>query len=68
MKDILTAAPLIVILIAAAAFLFAVVMQPIFIWIICARIKATNASLRRLEKLMDRQQHNALPNPVQRNR
>jgi isoprenylcysteine carboxyl methyltransferase (ICMT) family protein YpbQ len=38
-----------VILLATAAFLFAVVMQPIFVWIICARIKRTNALLLRLE-------------------
>jgi len=50
MKDLLTAAPLIVILLAAAAFLFAVVMQPIFVWIICARIKRTNQLLERLAK------------------
>jgi isoprenylcysteine carboxyl methyltransferase (ICMT) family protein YpbQ len=66
MKDLLTAAPLIVILLAAAAFLFAVVMQPIFVWIICARLKATNAALRRMETLLSRPQHNALPNPVKR--
>jgi len=72
MKDlpvtILTAIPVFVLISCFTAFLFAVVMQPIFVWVICARLKATNASLRRLEKLMDRQQHNALPNPVQRNR
>ena len=48
MKDILTATPLILVLIMSAAFLFAVVMQPIFVWLICARIKRTNQLLSKL--------------------
>ena len=57
MQDILTAVPLVVILGLAAAFVFALVMQPIFIWIICARIKRTN---QLLERLANKPQHTAL--------
>lgn len=67
MTEILSAAPAVVVLLLAAGFCFAVVMQPIFVWIICARMKATNATLKRIERLLERPQHNALPNPVQRN-
>ena len=50
MNDILTATSGITILLVAAAFLFAVVMQPIFVWIICARLKRTNQLLAKIEK------------------
>jgi len=50
MNDVLTATSGITILLVAAAFLFAVVMQPSFVWIICARIKRTNQILSRMEK------------------
>jgi hypothetical protein len=50
MNDILTATSGITILVAASAFLFALVMQPIFVWIICARLKRTNQLLAKLEK------------------
>jgi len=66
MKELLTAVPAFVLLSCIAGFIFAVVMQPIFVWVICARLKATNASLRRLERLMERPQHNALPNPARK--
>jgi hypothetical protein len=67
MKEFLLATPALVLLIAAAAFIFAVIMQPIFVWIICARVKRTNALLARVERLLERPQHTALPNPVKRN-
>ena len=50
MNDVLTATSGITILLVAAAFLFAVVMQPIFVWIICARLKRTNQLLAKIEK------------------
>jgi isoprenylcysteine carboxyl methyltransferase (ICMT) family protein YpbQ len=50
MTDLLTASPFILIILAWAAFAFAVVMQPIFVWIICSRLKRTNQLLAKLEK------------------
>jgi len=57
MNDILTATSGITILVAASAFLFALVMQPIFVWIICARLKRTNQILSRMEKQNDPRGH-----------
>jgi hypothetical protein len=57
MNDILTATSGITILVAASAFLFAVIMQPIFVWIICARLKRTNQILSRMEKQNDPRGH-----------
>jgi isoprenylcysteine carboxyl methyltransferase (ICMT) family protein YpbQ len=53
MNDVLTATSGITILLVAAAFLFAVVMQPIFVWIICVRLKRTNQLLAKIEKQND---------------
>lgn len=63
MKEILETAPALLVLLIAGAFVFAVVMQPIFIWIICVRMKRTNQLLQRLA---DKPQHTALvtPNPM----
>lgn len=48
MKELLTGASIVTVL-AVCAFIFAVVMQPIFIWIICTRLKRTNELLRRID-------------------
>jgi hypothetical protein len=67
MSETLAAVPFLVLIVLAIGFAFAVIMQPIFVWMICARIKATNASLKRIESLLARPNHNALPqNPIQR--
>lgn len=44
MKELLLTTPVLL----AAGFIFAVVMQPIFVWIICARMKRTNKLLEQI--------------------
>lgn len=49
MKEILAATSGIPLLFAGVAFIFAVVMQPIFIWMICHRVKKSNEHLRSID-------------------
>jgi hypothetical protein len=67
MREIIAAAPAVVVLLVVAGFLFAVVMQPIFVWMICSRLKKTN---RILSQIADSSQHTALvnPNPIRKGR
>lgn len=60
MKDILPAVPAVFVIVGILAFAFAVVMQPVFVWMICARLKRTNQILSRIE---NKPQHNALVTP-----
>lgn len=45
MKEMFAAAPFLVIVIAGLVFAFAVIMQPIFVWMICSRLKKANKLL-----------------------
>ena len=49
MNEFLQTTPFLFLLIVAF-FSFAVVMMPVFVWIICARLKRTNQILARIEK------------------
>lgn len=48
MKEILAGGSAFLAVVAVAAFVFALVMQPIFVWMICARLKKTNQLLERM--------------------
>jgi low affinity Fe/Cu permease len=49
MQEIIQTSPVILVIIGLLLFAFAVIMQPIFIWIICARLKRTNQLLAKME-------------------
>jgi sensor histidine kinase YesM len=48
MKDLIASGSAVVVLLGFVGFVFAVLMQPIFVWIICARLKRTNKLLERI--------------------
>jgi len=50
MKEFLPTIPFFVFILAFIVFAFAAIMQPIFVWIICARLKRTNDILARIER------------------
>lgn len=49
MKDLLIVSPFILAILAYLAFVFAVIMQPIFVWMICHRVKKSNQILRSID-------------------
>lgn len=66
MNEILAGGGLLGILIVAFVVI-ATILQPVFVILICIRLKRTNKLLERVESALLRPNHNALPsNPIQR--